>query len=267
LPRGAWLAIGLATAAIAVLLPIYLPGLSTAENPAGPRAAIVDQLYNVQPNQDFIEGVTAELEDYGLKVDLYQGDDVTVDVYRRLPAEGYKLIIIRAHSGILALDGDEIERTVIFTNEPYRELRYSLEQLQDRLGPARVGEDHPLVFGIPPKFIAESMDGRFDDTVIIMMGCSGIYDTDLAAAFIGRGASIYMAWSASVHLGYVDEATLYLVQQLCSEDTPIKRAVYNTMMEKGPDPKYDALLRYYPAAMGEKTLAELAQVKYEGTPS
>ena len=257
LPPVAWLAIALAIAGIVILLRIYLPGLSTAENPTGPRAAIVDQLYNVQANPAFIAGVTGELEDYGFKVDLYQGDDVTVGAYRNLPARGYNLIIFRAHSGILALDGEEIERTVIFTNEPYRQLKYSLEQLHDRLGPARAGEGNPLVFGIPPEFISESMDGRFDDTVIVMMGCSGIYDTDLAAAFVGRGASVYMAWSASVHLDYVDEATLYLVQQLCSDDTPIKRAVYNTMMEKGPDHKYGALLRYYPAAAGDSTLADL----------
>ncbi len=257
LPPVAWLAIALAITATVILLRIYPPSLSTPENPAGPRAAIVDQLYNLQPNPAFITGVIGELEDYGFKVDLYQGDDVTVGAYRNLPARGYNLIIFRAHSGILALDGEEIERTVIFTNEPYRQLKYSLEQLHDRLGPARVGEGHPLVFGIPPKFITESMDGRFDDTVIIMMGCSGIYDTDLAAAFIGRGASVYMAWSASVHLDYVDDATLYLVQQLCSADTPTKRAVYNTMMEKGPDRKYDAFLRYYPAAAGDSTLADL----------
>jgi predicted Zn-dependent protease len=104
------------------------------------------------------------------------------------------------------------------------------------------------------------MEGRFDGTVIIMMGCSGIALTDLAEAFIDKGASVYVAWDRSVGLNYVDDATPYLIKQLCSEKLTIEEAVDNTMAAIGPDPEYGAELEYYydpPSHNRDKTLEEL----------
>jgi hypothetical protein len=258
--RFAWLLILVTVLAIAgavAFARLYPTAQTHSDNSGGPKAAIVDQLYNLQPNEAFITEVTTELENCGFEVDLYQGDQVTVDLYRRLPSYGYKLIIFRAHSGILSAEGVEIERTLLFTNEPYSWFRYGIEQLDDRLAMARVGEGYPMVFGIPPKFISKSMEGRFDNTVIIMMGCSGIYYPDLATAFVDKGASVYLAWTASVNLGYVDRATSYLIAQLCSEKLTIEEAVNSTMNVIGPDPKYEAALRYYPRQNGDITLEEL----------
>ena len=258
-PWFAWLLIALAIAGVIVFVRVF-PARQAASHDGGqPRAAIVDQLYNLQPNAAFIAEVTAELEGHGFTIDLYQGDDVKVDLFRRLPGYGYNLIIFRAHSGMLAADGQEIERTLLFTNEPYSGFRYDLEQFNERLVMARAGDDHPTVFGITAKFIdsSVSMAGGFDDTVIIMMGCSGMYYRDLAAAFTARGASAYLAWSASVKLGYVDRATSYLVSQLLSGDLTIEEAVASTMDVIGPDEYYQSVLQYYPAAIGQKTLAEL----------
>jgi len=53
--------------------------------------AIVDQLYVLQPKQDFIQQATQELEDYGFGVDLHSG----------LPGHGYEVIVFRVHSGLL----------------------------------------------------------------------------------------------------------------------------------------------------------------------
>jgi hypothetical protein len=103
------------------------------------------------------------------------------------------------------------------------------------------------------------MTKEFDDTVIIMMGCEGIYLPDLAEAFIDKGASAYLAWDASVNLDYVDEATPCLIRQLCSEKATIKEAVDSTMVDIGPDPKYGAELQYYPSGTGDKTLEELTR--------
>jgi hypothetical protein len=41
---------------------------------AATKAAIIDQLYNLQPNKVFIGKVTQELEACGFEVDLYQAD-------------------------------------------------------------------------------------------------------------------------------------------------------------------------------------------------
>ena len=256
-PWFAWLIIALAIAGVVAFVRIYPMGQPSSDNVGKPRATIVDQLSSLQENEDFITEVTKELEDYGFEVDLYQGDEITVDFYRQLPTHGYKLIIFRAHSGILGEDGEVILRTVLFTNEEYSESRYVLEQLYEQLVRGGAGEGCPMMFGIAPKFISEKMEGEFDDTVIIMMGCSGIYLRDMAEAFVEKGASVYLAWDRSVELYYVDDATSYLMSQLCYGNLPIKEAVDSTMAEKGPDPEYGALLKYYPSNNGDKTLEGL----------
>jgi hypothetical protein len=257
LPWFVWLFIALAIAGIVAFVRIYPIGQPAPDNLAKPGAAIVDQLYSLQPNEGFVEEVTRELEDYGFEVDVYQGDEITVDFYRQLPSYGHKLIIFRAHSGLLAEDEKIIVKTLLFTNEPYSGSKHVFEQIDDRLAMARVDERYPMVFGIPPKFISESMEKKFDDAVIIMMGCSGIFLTDLAEAFIDKGASVYLAWDASVELDYVDRATPYLMGQLCSGKLTVKEAVDSTMNVIGPDPEHQAVLKYYPSGQGDKTVGEL----------
>jgi hypothetical protein len=229
-------------------------------NGEGLKAVIVDQLSSLRENKAFTAAVTEELENYGFEVDLYQWDEVDVDLYRRLGTRGYRLIIFRAHSGLLAENEVTQDRTVLFTNEEYSQLKYYTEQLGDQLVMARVGEGYPMVFGIPPRFISEIMEGRFDDTVVIMMGCSGLFVRDLAEAFVDKGASVYIGWNGSVELYYIDEATPYLVRQLCSGNLTIEEAVDSTMDAIGPDPEHKAGLEYYPthpSDSGDKTLREL----------
>lgn len=43
----------------------------------------------------------ADLEAAGFKVDIYEGKEVSVNFYRELPKYGYRLIIFRAHSGLM----------------------------------------------------------------------------------------------------------------------------------------------------------------------
>lgn len=101
------------------------------------------------------------------------------------------------------------------------------------------------------------MKGHFDDTVIIITGCSCLCLPDLAQAFTDKGASAYLAWDHTVGLDYVDDATIALITNLSSEGLTIKEAVIKTMEEKGPDPDWGAVLRYYPAQSGNKTIEEL----------
>ena len=249
--------IALGVAGIVVFVRIYPIGLPSPDHAGNATAAIVDQLSSLQENEDFIGNVTKELEDYGFEVELYQGDEITVEFYRQLPTQGYKLIIFRAHSGLLAEDEEVFMKTVLFTNEEYSRLKYQGEQLHDRLVMARVGEDYPMVFGIPPEFIRESMNGKFDDAVVIMMGCSGIFLKDLAEAFVAKDASLYLAWNGTVELNYVDDATPHLVRQLCSGNRTIEEAVDSTMDVIGPDPEHGAGLKYYPSGSDDKKLEEL----------
>lgn len=270
LPWFAWLLIALGIAGIVAFVRMGPIGRAWPDHVGNATAAIIDQLSSLQENQDFIGNVTKELEDYGFEVDVYQGSNITVDLYRRLPTYGYKLIIFRAHSGILEQDGEVMLRTVLFTNEEYSESAYALEQVYEQLVMGGACQNCPMMFGITSRFVraeevigrGKDMEGRFDDTVIIMMGCSGIALTDLAEAFIDKGASVYLAWDRSVDLYYVDEATPYLIRRLCSEELTIREAVNDTMDVIGPDPNYGAELAYYydPGSHnGGKTLQELIQ--------
>ena len=224
-----------------------------------PKAAIIDQLYGLQPNEVFISELTQQLEAYGFIVDLYQGKQVTVDLYRQLPSYGYGLIIFRAHSGLIGSEGEMIKRTCLFTNEPYSETKHVTEQLTDQLAMARIDEHHPWVFGIGEEFVTKSMEGQFDNTVIIMMGCATLYLDDLAQAFIQKGASSYLGWDAAVGLGYVDKSTPILITNLYAERMTIKEAVGETMAAVGPDPDYGARLQYHPSESGNQNIRELVR--------
>ena len=268
-PWFAWLFIAIGVAGIVVFVRTVPMDQSPPAQAGNATAAIIDQLSaSFQENEQFTANVTKELEDYGFEVDVFQGINVTVDFYRRLPTYGYRIIIFRAHSGILEQDGEVVPRTVLFTNEEYSESSYALEQVYGQLTMGGACQGCPMMFGIAPEFVsaegvvgqATDMEGRFDETVIIVMGCSGIALPDLAEAFIDKGASIYLAWDRSVELYYVDEATPYLVRQLCSEELTFREAATNTMDAIGPDPNHGAELQLYynPASHnGDKTLKEL----------
>lgn len=252
-----YLTIALAVCALA------LPGLILAGCPpphpdSGLKAAIVDQLAILEPNQAFIDQVTAELEACGFEVEVYSGEKVSVQLYRQLPKYGYELIIFRAHAGLLkAEEGSEVvgvkRATYLFTAEEYSQVKYVHEQLYDQLLPAEMTADFPLVFAINANFIMEKMEGQFDDTVIIMMGCSCLYLEDMAAAFTIKGASTYLGWDGSVDLGYVDQAAAGLITSLCTGGMTVEEAV----AEIGPDPVWGAGLKFYPPESSGKTIGEL----------
>lgn len=238
-----------------------LGGCSPPAPDLKPEAAIIDQLYVLRPNQAFIDKTTKVLETYGFAVDVYQGDEVTVDFYQQLATHGYKLIIFRVHSGLLGILRDSelkvAEGIWLFSSEAYTTTKYARLQLTEQLQKARIGPGYPWVFAIGSKFIGQSMKGEFTNTVIIMMGCSTFYSDDLAQTFIQKGSSAYLGWDLTVELGYVDEATLTLIQKLCTEQLAIKKAVSETMTEKGPDPFRGAVLKYYPARSGSQTVKKL----------
>jgi hypothetical protein len=250
----------IALAVLALVLPglILAAGCPQPHPDSGLSAAIVDQLAVLEPNQAFIDQATAELEACGFEVDVFTGKEVNVRLYQRLPRYGYELIIFRAHAGLLkAEEGSKVvgvkQATYLFTAEEYRQSKYVREQLDDQLLPAEMDADFPLVFAVNSSFILEKTEGQFDNTVIIMMGCSCTYLDDMAAAFTLKGASAYLGWDGSVDLGYVDPAAAELITSLCSRGMTVGEAVADI----GPDPYWGAELKFYPQGNGDKTIAEL----------
>jgi hypothetical protein len=223
------------------------------------KCAIVDHLYNLQPNPEFIDHVTEEFKKIGFTVDVYRGDEITVDFYRQLPSHGYKLILFRVHGGLLENETGMGDKIWLFTNESFSRMRYYMMQLRDQVSGGAISLDGDAVFAISSKFVTDIMRYNFDDTVVINMACAAFYSDDLADAFVERGASAYLGWDVSVGLSYVEKATMTLVQKLCTEEMTIAQAVTSTMEENGPDPNNNAFLKYYSPENADKTLKQIVE--------
>ena len=219
-----------------------------------PKAAIVDQLSLSIPNQTFVQTAKDILTEAGYVVDYYSGEKVTVNFYRNLATYGYKLIILRVHS---ALGSTGKPPLALFTSELYSTSKYLTEQLYDRV--TKVGFDPEVYgdsnsyFGIMPDFVRYSMNGKFDHTAIIMMGCDGIpylggdlRYVGMAKAFVEKGATVFISWSGPVLGSYSDAATIHLLQNLITEKQTVRKAVEETMRQVGSDPMYKSQLQFYP---------------------
>jgi hypothetical protein len=230
---------------------LLLSGLISG-GPSGPRtAAIVDQLSLTEPNPAFAETATEMLEQAGYAVDYYAGEQVTVDLYRNLPAHGYDLIILRAHASrmteIHTGTGEKrpADYVALFTNEPYSEAKYGQEHVR-ALGRAVYYEGGDPLFGITPYFVTESMRGRFDNTLIIMTGCDGLRSPRTGEPFLDRGATAFVSWTKRVSAAHSDAATERLLEYLLISKLTAREAVARTMADVGPDPTYGSTLLYYP---------------------
>ena len=255
--RGAWLGpaafvlTGTAVLGMAVATLLAFGGLGFGDSPETKTAVIVDQLSLTQPNPDFAASATDLLQQAGYRVDYVSGEDVTVDFYRELPTRGYGLVILRVHSGIAEETdigtGETAKREYVslFTGEPYSQDKYVQEQI-GRLGKAEYYEGAPPLFGIGPEFIEFSMRGRFDDALIVMMGCDGLRSQTTGQAFLDKGASAFVSWSRSVSASHTDTATLRLLEKIAIGGLAVGDAVAQTAAEEGPDPTYGARLRVLP---------------------
>jgi hypothetical protein len=241
---------------LVLLLPVFLNQLrqtikSNRSQETHARAAIVDHLSISQPNQVFVKECSSILEKAGYSVDYYRGGDVTVEFYRNLPTYGYDLIVFRVHSSYVRKQ--RYASLALYTSEPYSTTRYVFEQLRDEvargwLAPTRKGDPYLVV---NEKFVLSRMKGIFKDTIIIMMGCSGIKQNVMAGAFYEKGAKAYIGWDGPVSASYTDRATIRLLKHLLVEKQPIARSVEKTMEEVGYESQHKSRLLYWPIKKGD----------------
>jgi len=225
-----------------------------------PQAAIVDHLSLTYPNQTFVQTATNTLKQAGYTVDYYPSEKVTVEFYRSLPTHGYRLIILRVHSSA-TWGADSTEAPVIlFTSERVSQTRHIHEQLNDQLFWVSYTDEEAekgiLYFGISPLFVTQSMNGRFQDTTVIVMGCEGLDNPLMAKAFAEKGAKAYISWNKPVLASHTDQATTHLLQHLLIENRTLKESIQETFKEVGSDPAYKSLLIYYPPHVGEQTIED-----------
>jgi len=234
-----------------------------------PDVAIVDHLsfFPEQRNPTFVDTCKIILEEEGLTWAYHKGEEVTVNFYRNLPSWGTRIIILRVHSAIMRTETGIISILGLFTSERYSDeaaKKYREDVLDDRLVKAFFTEGAEEYFGIVPKFVEESMKGEFKNTIIIMMGCEGLgYEeltyTDMAEAFVKKGAKVYISWDGPVGINHTDKATVQLLQSVILHKRTIKGAVTETMEIVGKDPNYNSTLQYYPKTpeVGNYTIPNL----------
>jgi hypothetical protein len=223
--------------AIVVVIILFLVGATlsfhfqkTGEH-TEPKAAIIDQLSSFTltdtsryVNQTLMNATRTLLLTHFPEVDYYS-DNATVDNYRNLPSEGYKLIIWRAHSALnnesqfVAISASDI---IIPNLTDYDQWKANGE-----LEGCNISGDPRLYLAITPKFITEVMSGRFVDTVIIFMSCNGLKEgyTKTAEALQEKGAKAIVSWNGWIENPNNDEATALLLNYLFGENDTIQQAV------------------------------------------
>jgi len=217
-------------AAIAIITIIILASIFFYFRPnqrSQPKAAIIDQLSSSQlaepiryPNQTFIN-TTKELLYKRFSIIDYYSDNATVEQYKRLSSQDYKLIIWRAHS---ALDLNS-KYIAISTSDKYGSKNYDQYLENGQLTLCNITDY--LYFGITPKFVEEIMSGRFEDTVIIFMSCNGLkqeyYKT--AKTFVEKGVKVFISWDGWIDPSDNDNAIAHLLDYLINKNDTVSEAV------------------------------------------
>jgi len=230
------------------------------------KAALIDQLSIAYPNPSFTEGFIRMSEAVGLTPEIFTGSEVTLDLYRRLPSMGYRIIVFRVHQStpaevLLPMDHPVTGYPVyLFTGERYNEHKYVVEQLTDLVVPAREINGSNVYFSIGPEFV-QSMDGEFPNTVIVLAGCSGLYSAELADSFIIKGASVVLGWQRFVQMDYTDKAIDRLLRAILLEKITFYRSVLVMTSEVGLDPTYETNLLIYPEVRRNLTFDQAMELE------
>lgn len=223
-----WLYVIAAASSILIITTALLYSYYYAPQPPPARAAIIDQLSSSHlsnmsrfQNRTFIDAAGELLHKRFSDVDYYS-DNATVDNYKNLASSGYKLIIWRTHSAV-----DSEQRYIaISTSERNGSKNYDQYSNGELVWCVITGDPYRY-FAITPKFIEESMSGRFEDTVIILMSCNGLDPNYIktAQAFIAKGAKIFISWNSWIDSSGNDNSTAYLLRYLIDESNTISEAV------------------------------------------
>jgi hypothetical protein len=244
--------------AVASLIVVSLLAVYSFHNQPnnGFKATIIDQLSSMTEftNATFVKAANNTLNTAGYQVTYYKGSDVNVEFYRRLPQNGYRILVFRVHSALRLNDTKLIAPLDFFTSEPYSDA-YMTDQKLGRLDKVtyNVTSDY-WYFGIPPKFVTGDMSlwGDFQNATVILMGCNGLdgqlRSQSMLQALVYIGAKVVIGWNASVSMPHTDIATERLLYHLLVENKTVRVAVNETNHEIGPDtPPYKNELLYYPS--------------------
>jgi hypothetical protein len=209
------------------------------------KAALIDELAVTSPDPYLIQNVTSNMRRAGYTVDYYGPKNVTVDLLKGLPSDGYGVVILRDHSTTFQTR----EIIGIVTSELFSQEKYRNEQQAGQVIRVRVGDANADYFGITPTFVRETMQGTFSNTVVIVMGCAGLANTEMAQAFVARGAEVYISWDQVVYANRSDGGVILLLQSMTKGhriDEAVAWATENAPLSRDDSSR----LGYYPLDKG-----------------
>lgn len=203
-----------------------------------PKAAILDALYGGSQDLAYEQSLTNYLSTAGYSVDVFRGENVTIDLLGNIG--GYKVLILRIHSAIGSGGGF----LYLFSGEKYTPSKYVQEQLSGAVREA-ITFDNVSYFAINAVFLGGNNPIGLKDSTIILMGCNGTGSAYSIQRLLDKGIKAYIAWSGYVDLSYSDETTLALVKALYLEKSSVQAAVEGAMKEAGTEPGYNSVLECY----------------------
>ena len=220
-----------------------------------PRAAILDMMYTEYPNRYFDDTVEKNLQDVGYQVDVYKTENVTVDLYKKLPTMNYKFIVFRTHG----LHKGTVEKSSsIFTGEVYSKNKHYTEQLARQVEKgvpylrseilAKGGYGafvNQTYFVIGSRFVDQSMIGTFPNSTIIIGGCDSMSNNLLAKSLVSRGASGVIGWNNLVSLDDNDKGILMVMDEIIINKKSVENATKTVTANFTANPTFPAKLEYY----------------------
>ena len=227
------------------------------------KAVVVDGLFDDFPNVSLISKVVGVLRSRGFVVDIVNGSDLTVDKYREIFGDGYRVLILRVHGGV----AEDRGLVALFTSQLFNDSLYVFER---KMGLVGVGEPFlspgKKLFVISPEFIKRFGRG-LKNSIVMVFSCYSSYRMELAKAFIDMGAKLYIGWDGPVDAVMNDYALSKLIEYLFVENMTIDEAVKETMNDilsiyahrSGAYPL--PLLTYYPRSVGSYTVWDLLGMK------
>ena len=255
------------TASIAIIISIFVlffhdtaeaNNLNTIDSV--PKAVIIDQLYDDVPHDWFHQRASELLVGAGYQVDIFTTKDITIDFYKKLPLQNYKLVVVRSHG---VADENDQNSVSLFTGEKYVTDKYISEQLfgQVKKG-APLQEVDFLVNGtdsswvitndtyrtltvkantitksdqeyflITPTFVDNEMEGKFSKAIFVLGGCSTMRTDTMANALIKRGADSVVGWDNTIGSVDNDIAMLSLLERLLVDNMQMDDAVDSVMVQ------------------------------------
>lgn len=175
------------------------------------KALIYDALYKTQTAVNFTNALEETLIGRGFRVEAYRGEEATVKQLQTLGGD-YSLMVFRVHSGVFD------EEVWLFTGEEFDASKHMGMQLVNEVHVARSPNDPRLFFAVGPRFVESRMGGH-SSGLVVLMGCDGLDDEELAAAFIDAGADAVVGWDGAVSLSCSDEAVLALIRGMLNGES------------------------------------------------